>query len=272
MIWGLAFVAQSVSTGHVGPWTFNAIRFFIGFFVLLPLAMKRKDKIKQSLKAAFLCALALTLASVAQQAGLGSVPAGKAGFITSLYMVLVPILSVIRGSKVTPKNWICVLLALFGLFLLCGSTQGGFGTGELLILVCAFFFAAQIILVDYFQDADTVALSAFQFLFAGLLSLIPTLLFEHPDFTAIGSTWIPILYTGIFSTGIAYTLQAVGERMVGPSVAVVPLSMESVFSALFGFLILGQQLRPLEILGCAIVFSAVLLDQISLEGHTKKAQ
>ena len=261
-IWGMAFVAQSVSFDIVGPWTFNGIRFFIGFLVLVPLVIKRKDKIRSSIKGGCFCALAITLACVIQQAGIGLLPTGKAGFITSLYMVLVPFFAVVTGKKVTGKNWFCVLCALFGLFLLCGASLDGFGKGEMLMSLCACFFALQILLVDHFQEADPLVLSAFQFLFASLICLPVGCALEHPDFSALYSAAIPILYTGIMSTGVAYTLQAVGQRMIGPSLAVIPLSMESVFSALFGLMMLGQRLRPVEVFGCAVVFFAVILSQI----------
>ncbi len=263
-IWGMAFVAQSVSFDVVGPWTFNGIRFLIGFLVLLPVVVRRRDRIRSSLKGGIWCGIAITLACVVQQAGIGLLPTGKAGFITSLYMVLVPFLAVVTGQKVTRKNWFCVLFALLGLFLLCGARMEGFGKGETLMLLCAFFFALQILLVDHFREADPLVLSAFQFLTAGIICLPFICAGERPDFASLRSAAIPILYTGVMSTGVAYTLQAVGQRMLGPSLAVIPLSMESVFSAIFGFLILGQHLSGIELAGCAIVLSAVILSQVDV--------
>ncbi len=263
-IWGMAFVAQSVSFGVVGAATFNALRFFIGFLVLLPIVIKRKDHIAKSIKGGISCGIALALACVIQQAGIGLLPTGKAGFITSLYMVLVPFLSTLTGKKVTLKNWVCILFSLLGLFLLCGASLSGFGKGEMLILLCALCFALQILLVDHYQEADPLLLSAFQFLVATLVCIPYIICFEVFEPRAITSALVPILYTGILSTGVAYTLQAVGQRMIGPSLAVIPLSMESVFSALFGFLILGQKLTGIEMTGCVIVLISVLASQMEI--------
>lgn len=260
-IWGMAFIAQTVSFDAVGPFTFNGLRFLIGFLVLCPSVIQRKAMIRQSLKGGICCGVAITLACVIQQAGIGLLPAGKAGFITSLYMVLVPFFSLVQGKKVTGRNWICIALALLGLLCLCGFSVQGFGKGEALMLLCACFFAIQIMLVDAFPEADAIVLSAIQFLTAGIICLPFIALLEAPSFTDIRAAWMPILYTGIFSTGVAYTLQAIGQRMLGPSLAVIPLSMESVFSALFGFLLLHQKLSAMEMAGCAIVLAAVLLSQ-----------
>jgi len=265
MIWGLSFVAQTVSTSFVGPWTFNGIRFFLGFLTLLPFVLKRKESLrgqwKHTLFGAFCCGLVLSIASVLQQSGMASTSTGKAGFITSLYILIVPFLSLFLGKKITLKHWLCVLLALFGMYLLCGTSEGGFGKGELLVLACAFCFAIHILVIDHFKETDGIALSAFQFLFAGIISLC-FMPMEHPEAGAIKQIIVPILYSGIMSCGVAYTLQVIGQKIVEPSKAVMPLSLESVFSTIFGFLILKQSLTVYELLGCVIVFASVILCQM----------
>jgi len=266
VIWGLAFIAQSVSSGHVGAWTFNTIRFFLGFLTLLPLCAKHlKDK--RSWFGGALCGIVLCLASYVQQKGIETTIPGKAGFITSLYIIIVPFLSIALHQHVTVKNWLCALLALAGMYLLCGFQPGGFTSGEMLILLSAFFYAVHIMVIDHFKDVDGITLSTIQFLVASLIGFcfVPM---EKPQWTEIRQITIPLVYAGVMSCAVAYTLQIIGQKYVQPSKAVLPLSLESVFSTLFGFLILGQKLSPLEFLGCLVVFSAVLFSQTSTQRNT----
>jgi drug/metabolite transporter (DMT)-like permease len=262
VVWGLAFVAQSVSSGHIGPWTFNTIRFFLGFLTLLPLCWKEIAN-KRVWIGGVCCGVVLCLASYLQQKGIETTVTGKAGFITSLYLIIVPFLSIATGKNVTTKNWLCVVLALAGMYLLTGMEGGGLTKGELLILLSAFCFAAHIMVIDHFKEVPGIGLSAVQFLVASVIGVffLPK---EAPRWEAIHSVLVPLLYAGIMSCAVAYTLQIIGQKYVEPANAVLPLSLESVFSAIFGFLILGQRLSVHEIAGCAVVFSAVLLSQIDI--------
>lgn len=265
MVWGLSFVAQSVSTSLIGPFTFNGIRFLLGAITLSPFVAKGwkrnvKGNERKTIIAGLCAGLALASASVLQQAGMASTSTGKAGFITSLYMIIVPFLSLFLGKRITMRNWICVFIATIGMYLLCGSSEGGFGKGEILVLLSSLVFAAHILVIDHFKDVDGVTLSCFQFLFAGLVCDL-VMPFEHPSLENIGKCAIPLLYAGVMSCGIAYTLQVMGQKQVEPAKAVMPLSLESVFSTLFGFLILQQKLTMWELTGCAIVFVAVILSQ-----------
>lgn len=259
VIWGLAFVAQSVSSGQIRPWTFNTIRFAMGFLVLLPIS-RHHLKQKRTWIGGVLCGTVLCLASFLQQKGIETTVTGKAGFITSLYIVIVPFLSVATGKKVTVKNWVCVALAMGGMYLLTGMQRGGLSHGELFILASAFCYALHIMVIDHFKDADGIALSTVQFLTASVIG-IPLTILEAPAWEAIKSVAVPLVYAGVMSCGVAYTLQILGQKYVEPAKAVLPLSLESVFSAVFGFLILGQKLSPRELVGCAVVFGAVVLSQ-----------
>lgn len=259
VIWGLAFVAQSVSSGQIRPWTFNTIRFAMGFLVLLPIS-RHHLKQKRTWVGGVLCGTVLCFASLLQQIGITTTITGKAGFITSLYIVIVPFLSVLTGRKVTIRNWACVGLALVGMALLTGFRQGGISRGEWFILASAFCYALHIMVIDHFKDADGIALSTVQFLTATVIG-IPLTILEAPAWEAIKSVAVPLVYAGVMSCGVAYTLQILGQKYVEPAKAVLPLSLESVFSAVFGFLILGQKLSPRELVGCAVVFGAVVLSQ-----------
>jgi drug/metabolite transporter (DMT)-like permease len=259
VIWGLAFVAQSVSSGQIRPWTFNTIRFAMGFLVLLPIS-RHHLKQKRTWIGGVLCGTVLCLASFLQQKGIETTVTGKAGFITSLYLVIVPFLSVATGKKVTVKNWVCVALAMGGMYLLTGMQRGGLSHGELLILASAFCYALHIMVIDHFKDVDGIALSTVQFLTATVIG-IPLTILEAPAWEAVKSVAVPLVYAGVMSCGVAYTLQILGQKYVEPAKAVLPLSLESVFSAVFGFLILGQKLSPRELVGCAVVFGAVVLSQ-----------
>ena len=278
LVWGLAFVAQSVAGDNVGTFTFNGIRFLIGGFCLLPFLKGHNiapSKIPmKKLIGGIVCGTALFLASSFQQGGLVlGADAGEAGFLTACYIVLVPILGLLLGRKCSVLVWPAVGIALIGLYLLCIPASGSclkVSTADLALLACAFMFSIQILCVDYYSKVmSPVALACVQFFVSGIASLIAALIFEFiPDtsgwINSLSSplSWVAILYTGIFSCAVGYTLQAVGQRDLNPALASLIMSLESVFSTLFGWLILRQTMTGREVVGCALIFTAVILAQI----------
>ena len=279
-IWGSAFVAQQTGMDYVGPFTFNAARNLLGGLTLLPLIVFFSSCKKRTLPpdassengtqsktlwaGGILCGTALFAASALQQIGIQYTTVGKAGFITALYIVLVPVCGLFLRKRVQPKVWLAVLIAVAGLYLLC-MTDGSFSLqkGDLLVHACALGFTVHILVIDHFSPkADGVKLSCIQFLTCGILSAIPALILEHPQVSSILAAWQPILYAGVMSCGVAYTLQVIGQKNMNPTVASLILSMESCISVLAGWIILGQQLSAKEILGCVIMFAAIILAQL----------
>ena len=278
-IWGVAFVAQSVGMEYVGPFTFNFVRSILGGLVLIPCIffLKREKKAKAEkvseeekkaqrktlLAGGICCGVALCLASNFLQIGIQYTTVGKAGFITACYIVIVPVIGLFLGKKCTKFIWAAVAMALIGLYLLCITDGFSIGKGDLLVLVCAFLFSLHILVIDYFSPkVDGVKLSCIQFLTCGILSGIPALLLEHPELSSILAAWQPILYAGVMSCGVAYTLQIIGQKNMNPTVASLILSLESCISVLAGWIILRQQLSTKEILGCVIMFAAIILAQL----------
>lgn len=279
-IWGVAFVAQSVGGEQVGCFTFNGVRSLIGAVVLLPVIafldgqkkkelgeeafFKQKGDTKNLVFGGLCCGIMLCIASNFQQYGISFTTVGKAGFITALYILLVPVLGLFMKKKVGVKIWIGVVLATIGLYMLCMTSERfSISKGDLLVLVCAGFFSLHILIIDYFSPkCDGVRLSCIQFLVCGVISLAAAFLFETPSLTAILSGWLSILYAGVMSCGVAYTLQIVGQKNMDPTVASLILSLESVFSVLAGWVILNQKLTAREIAGCAVMFGAILLAQL----------
>lgn len=288
-IWGVAFVAQSVGMDYVGPLTFNCVRSLMGGVVLIPLCLfmdRRKHAAEngsaesQAARAAerktlitggICCGLALCLASNFQQFGIQYTTVGKAGFITACYIVIVPVIGLFFGKKCSPFMALAVVLSLAGLYLLCMTGgNGGINRGDILVLICAFLFSIHIMVIDHFSPmVDGVKMSCIQFFVSGILSGAGMLLFEEPQLGRILEAWMPILYAGIMSCGVAYTLQIVGQKGVNPTVASLILSLESSISVLAGWAILGQQLSPREILGCVLMFGAIILAQIPV-GEKKR--
>ncbi len=266
LIWGLAFVAQSVSSESVGPFTFNAIRMLLGAITLLPFSLplfrkhlNDREYWKKAITGGILCGLCLGAASVTQQIGVSSSGAGKGGFITSLYIVIVPFMSLAVGQKIKKNIWISAVIAIIGMYLLSIGEGFSISSGDLWLILCAFLFALHIMVIDHTgKDVDGIVLSFFQFLTAGILCSVG-MIFEAPQLSAVLEAWLPILYAGIFSCGIAYTLQVVGQRYVRPSRAVFALSLESVWAAIGGVLILSEKLSAKELIGCLLVFGAVLI-------------
>ncbi len=301
IVWGAAFVAQSLASNSVGTFSFNGLRFIIGGLCLLPFLKGRSSdavdgysetsasmesaagKSFPKMKLSFtsrsfvggaICGIALFLASTFQQAGIAlGASAGEAGFLTACYIVLVPILGIFIGRKCSFLVWPAVVLALLGLYLLCIPTFGAgiaLSAADLSLLMCALLFSVQILCVDrYAPMMNPVALSCVQFFVCGAISFAAALIFELlPNPSAwvaslsSASAWIAILYTGIFSCGVGYTLQALGQRSLNPALASLIMSLESVFSTIFGWLILHQTMTGKELFGCALIFAAVLLAQI----------
>lgn len=276
-IWGVAFVAQSVGMDYVGAFTFNSVRCIIGAIVLLPVIWmtdrsnpkvtlteneKRAGR-KTLIIGGVSCGIFLCLASNFQQFGIKYTTVGKAGFITACYIVIVPVIGLFLKKKCSSYIWAAVVMALVGLYLLCITDGFSIGKGDLLVLVCAVLFSLHILVIDYFAPkADGVKMSCIQFLVAGVLSGIPALILENPQITSILAAWQPVLYAGVMSCGVAYTLQIVGQKNMNPTIASLILSLESCISVLAGWLILGQNLSIREITGCVIMFGAIILAQL----------
>lgn len=277
-IWGVAFVAQSAGMEYVGPFTFNCIRCLMGGLVLLPFIWLRQRGQKRGERqgtdwkilaaGGSACGLALFLASNFQQFGIQYTTVGKAGFITACYIVIVPVLGLFFGKRVGPMVWAAVALAVMGLYRLCVSGGlEGMNRGDCLVIACAFLFSIHILVIDHFSPmADGVKLSCIQFFAAGALSGVCMVLFERPDLGRILAAWLPLLYAGILSCGVAYTLQIVGQKGMNPTIASLILSLESGISVLAGWALLGQKMSARELSGCVIMFAAIILAQLPVKG------
>ncbi len=280
-IWGSAFVAQSVGMDYLGPFTFNSIRCLMGGIVLIPvlLLFKRNGRKKSQEQVAevagagigsrkdlivggICCGLALAAGSSLQQIGLVYTTAGKAGFITALYIVIVPVMGILLGKRVGLKVWIGVVLAATGMYFLCITEGFSIAKGDFFVFLCAAAFSVHILVIDSFAPkVDGVALSCIQFFVCGILCAVPMLVSEQPQISQIMEAWVPLAYAGVLSCGVAYTLQVVAQKNTDPAVASLILSLESVFSVLAGWVILGERLSGRERFGCALVFTAVILAQ-----------
>lgn len=282
LIWGAAFVAQSVGMDYVGPYTFNAARFIVGGLVLVPCIFffhkgkgrgedadpqLQKERRRTGIIGGICCGFFLCFAATLQQIGVSFTSVGKAGFITSLYIIIVPLLGLCIRKKVAANVWISVAIATAGMYLLCMTEGFSIGKGDFFVFLCAIGFSFHILVIDYFSPkADGVLISCVQFFTAGALSGIMTLLFEKPEWASICAAWAPILYAGVMSCGVAYTLQVVAQKNIEPTVASLIMSLESVFSLLAGWVILGETLLPKEQFGCVLVFAAIVLAQLPMPG------
>lgn len=307
VIWGVAFVAQSAGMNYVGPFTFNGIRCIIGGAVLIPCifllgkfksieskdagseAEKSMENIsdasgnissktgrlaanKQLILGGISCGIILCIASNFQQIGIQYTTVGKAGFTTALYIIIVPILSIFLRKKAGLKVWLSVVIAVMGFYLLCISENLVLQAGDLLELLCAISFSVHILVIDYFAPkVDGVKMSCIQFFVCGIICVVLMFIFETPDIGQILNAWKPILYAGVMSCGVAYTLQIVGQRGMNPTVASLILSMESVISALAGWVFLDQKLSIKELWGCVLVFAAIVLAQLPEKKQAGKA-
>jgi drug/metabolite transporter (DMT)-like permease len=282
IIWGIAFVAQSVGMDYVEPFTFIAVRNVIGVIVLLPVVYimgrnkeknQKKESKKDLLTGGVACGVFLFIASAFQQVGVKYTSVGKAGFITAMYIVLVPIVGMFMHKKTGIKVWIGVVLAVIGMYFLCiAKGETGIQKGDMLIFICAFTFSFHILTVDYFSPkVDGVKMSCIQFATCGILAAIFMVIFEKPNITDILNAWIPILYAGAMSSGVAYTLQIVGQKGMNPTVASLILSLESVVCALAGWIILHQNLSAREIFGCCVAFVAIIIVQLPDKRENNKS-
>lgn len=274
-VWGMAFPFQRIGAGYVGGWTFLAARSTLSVLVMLPVVLWREKKQKSlafrrrsGWKAGILCGIFLCLASGLQQIGIADTSTAKSGFITALYVVLVPVLSFLVLHRKQPgKIWIAIVLCVTGLYLLCfPGGAGGFSMGDLLTLACALMFAAQILLVDrYVNEIGALRLTFYQFVTEAVMACVLMLIFERPSLTGLRGAAAAILYAGIMSSAVGYTLQAAGQKGLNPAVASLAMCMESVFSAIGGWLILGESLTPVEAAGCALMFAAIVLTEVPVE-------
>lgn len=280
IFWGTAFVAQSIGNRYIAPFTFNACRFFLGSAVLVPVSLlmkrinqkehpqlsdpaTRKKNRKTLWIGGICCGFCMFGAGGLQQVGMLYTTVGKSGFITAMYIILVPIFGLFLKKKCSFLVWISVVLAIFGMYLLCMTEGFSVNKGDLITFGCAIMFACHILTVDHFAPkVDAVSLSCIQFLTAGLISIIPMLLFETPTLSAVRQAAGPILYLGIFSCGLAYTLQIAGQKGLNPTLASLIMSLESAISALAGWIILNEALSPRELCGCAVMFLAIILSQL----------
>lgn len=275
IIWGCAFVAQNVGMNYIGPWTFSTIRFLIAGFSLLAIIPildkkrthvirpKTKEEKMKLLLGSLLCGLALSIGSIVQQIAMLTVPVAKAGFLTTLYVLFVPMITLLFGKKIPLKVWIGIVMALFGLYLLSMAGNLAIGIGEILLILAAFLFAIHIIIIGHFSTrVDPVRLSCGQLLIGGFATVIPMIVIEKPTMGSILAAYIPLLYTGIFSSCVAYTLQIFAQKEANPTIAGMLLSLESVFAALAGYLILHQVLNTRELIGCVVIFIAIVIAQL----------
>ena len=294
MIWGAAFVAQSVSMDYIGPFTFICLRSVIGGLFLIPViivldGIRKKSqnesadvvnsenilhieteekqrlswKNKQLIEGGIVCGIFLFFANCFQQTGIQYTTVGKAGFITTFYIIIVPLIGLFFKKYCGILTWIGVVIALAGLYFLCITQKLTIQRGDALILCCSVLYAGQILAIDHYNPfVDGVKMSCIQFLTGGILGAVFMLLFENPSIAMILSAAGPILNTGIMSTGVGYTLQIVGQKGLNPTVAALILSLESVFSALSGYLFLHQVLTTRELIGCALMFIAIVLAQL----------
>lgn len=271
VIWGSAFIAQSVGMDKIGPFTFQAVRCFLAVVFLFPasaLFSKGKPFWKSWADPALwrsgvICGLALFAASSLQQIGLVYTDAGKAGFLTAMYIVFVPFLGLFLGQRPGRNALLSLIPAIVGLYLLSCTSVSGINKGDVLLLLCAVAFSVQILLIDrHCAGLDGLKLNCIQALVAAVLSVPWALLTETVDASLIASCWLPLGYAGILSMGVAYTLQIVGQKRVAPSAAALLMSLESVFAALFGWLLLHETMTRAELLGCVLVFAAVVISQL----------
>lgn len=278
LIWGVAFVAQSVGSGYVGPYTFLAARSWLACIFLMVLIVLRRGRARKKdpgvpfwingrvlLRGGALCGLALFAASAAQQIGIGTTTTAKAGFLTALYVVLVPLLGVFFGRRPGAKLCVCVGISLVGLYMLClaGRDTLSLTGGEWMLLLCSLLFSFQIMLVDHYSPKlEGVQLSFAEFFTTAVLSTVFMLVLETPTVEQLAGAAVSIAYCGILSSGVAYTLQIVGQKDLDPTIASMAMCMESVFSALAGWLLLGQTLSGMELAGCVLMFTAIIGSQL----------
>lgn len=289
-IWGSAFVAQSVGVGIVKPFTYNGIRCLLAGICLFPVTtiidevdihkphyiMPGYKRVLSELVSGVICGVVLFLASSIQQYGIAETTVGRAGFISVLYIIIVPLIQFLLKKPLPKFIFISIPIALVGMYFLCfTSAESGFGRGDLLVFVSSFLFAAHILVIDYFAPhMNGVKLSCIQFLTAGLLGVICMLIFDRPAFEDVKRAWLPIAYSGIMSGGVAYTLQVIAQKWTPASIASLVMSLEATFAVISGVIILKEIPTEREIIGCILMFAAIIivqLDQFKKNGNEESA-
>lgn len=300
-IWGSAFVAQSSGMDYVGPYTYNMARNVLAFLFLIPVIYvigKKKGVTdnagsgtgiddaasgeanwksillpdRTTLVGGIYCGLVMAVASSLQQIGITMTTAGKAGFITALYIILVPLMGVFIGKKIPRIIWFCVVLAMAGFYLLCVKEGFSISKGDILMLFCSVGFSVHIMTIDHFtsKGVDGVKMACIQFAVAAIVMTPVMFALENPSVSGLLSAWMTIAYAGILSSGVGFTLQIVAQKDTDPTTATLIMSLESVFAAVSGCLFLNEVLLPKEILGCILVFVAVILAQVPLPVKSKE--
>lgn len=271
IIWGVSFVSQRVGMELIGPNTFNGLRSLLGAIVLMPVILIRKKSGKEQsaggkhlLVGGIVCGTLLCIASTLQTWGMVYTTSGKSGFITAMYMIIVPVIGLFVGKKIRPLAVLGIIGAVAGMYLLSlGGSDITLNKGDLITLICAVVFAFHIMAIDRLSgEVDSVKLACLQFLVCGIVNTILMLLFENPDWNLVRSCTVPILYSGIMSCGVAYTLQIIGQRYTEPTPASIIMSLESVFAVLAGWVVLHEALSPKEIIGCVLMFAAIVIVQL----------
>lgn len=284
IVWGTGFVAQRKAMEGMQPFVFIALRFFLGCLVLLPILISRIPRTKSETKAAFdwkanvrklvlpslICGLFLFAGTSLQQLGIMTTSASKAGFLTAIYLVIVPVLGIFIGKKVNLWVWIGVALAMAGVWLLSVGIEMNIQTGDILLIIGALFWALQILALDhYIEKLDALGLAFGQFLTAAVFGTIVSLILESGPLVTNASAWWSLLYSGVVAVGIGFTLQVIGQSKVDPALASLILSLEAVFAVLGGMIFLGERLSSREWLGCAVMLAAVIL--VQLKGQQQKS-
>ncbi|MCK9190501.1 MAG: DMT family transporter [Sphaerochaetaceae bacterium] len=276
VIWGLGYVVQTVGVKAIGPNTLNATRFLLAFVFMYPFVKIRRKKIyadndvervvrKSALiRGSIICGVFLFIANFFQMWGFKYTSPGKASFITSLYIIIIPFIGLYFGQKLSKRVLVCVVIAMFGMYLLC-LTDGisNVNKGDVLELIGAFGFSFQIITISYYSPkCDSLSLATFHILIAGILSTFAMFIMEDPNWIAIKAAWFPIVYSALLISAIGYTFQIISQKHLSPTLASLIFSMESVFALFFAWLLLNDKLSPKEILGCALLFIAIIISQI----------
>ena len=278
IIWGFAFVAQRVGMDHIGPFAFNAARFVLGSLSLLPLIwllpVTEKQNVKELVLGSLVAGFMLYAGSSLQQIGLVYTTAGNAGFITGLYIVLVPFFALFWGQSTHASTWLGALLALAGLFLLSVTDELTLAYGDLLELAGAFFWAGHVLIIGWYsRKVDPLRLALGQFIVCAILSVISMLLWESLDLSSVQDAWLPIAYAGLLSVGVAYTLQVVAQKHAVASHAAIILSLEAVFAAIGGWLLLNEVLGWRGLLGCILMLTGMVVSQIPvLRAYSERRQ
>lgn len=274
IIWGTSFVAQSVGMDFMGPFAFNGLRCIIGGIALLPCIFimdrvnpEAKEQVSGTRRDLVIggisCGIVLFAASSLQQIGIQYTTAGKAGFVTAFYIVLVPVLGIFLKKKTGWKVWTAVAIALVGLYFLCITESFSIGKGDVYVFFCALLFSVHILVIDHFSPkVDGVKMSCIQFFVAGIISIVPMTAMETTTISGITASLVPLLYAGVLSCGVGYTLQIIGQKNMNPAIASLILSLESCISVLAGWAILGEQLSAREMFGCVLMFAAIILAQL----------